>query len=71
MAALQKFPYARLAVRGQKLFSYLPMEVRNVAGCSVDKVKCILDRLLLTVPDELQIPGYTFQNMYTKTVCQA
>ena len=61
MIALQNFPNARLAVRGQRLFSYLPMEVRNVAGCSVDKVKCILDRFLLTVPGELLILGYTFQ----------
>lgn len=58
---VQKLVYASLPVHGQQLFNTLPADLRNLTGCSVDLFKRRLDRYLLTVPDEPQIPGYTAQ----------
>ena len=39
----------------------LPAHIRNIIKCSVDVFKGQLDRILLTVPDEPKITGYTAQ----------
>ena len=51
--------YNTLAFRGPRLFNSLPMEVRNMSGCSVDQFKSKLDRHLTSIPDEPLIPGLT------------
>ena len=48
-----------LSYDGPKSFNALPLEVRNMSGCSADKFKSGLDRFLSTVPDEPPVPGYT------------
>ena len=58
---VQKLLYASLPVHGQKLFNTLPPDLRNITGCTVESFKRRLDRSLLTIPDEPQIPGYTAQ----------
>ncbi|KAK2140291.1 hypothetical protein LSH36_1404g00023 [Paralvinella palmiformis] len=39
----------------------MPMTIRNLKNCPVDHMKRQLDKFLATVPDELQILGYTAQ----------
>ena len=56
---IQRLCYASLPVKGQQLFNTLPAVIRNTTGCSTDSFKRILDKYLVGVPDEPQIPGYT------------
>ena len=56
---MKRLIYASLPVQGQQLFNALPVAVRNLTGYTVDRFKYALDRFLLSVPDEPQIPGYT------------
>ena len=56
---VQNLVYASLPQHGQRLFNCLPKEIRNVTGCKVESFKNILDRYLMTVPDEPLIRGYT------------
>ena len=58
---VQRLIDASLPVHGQQLFNTLPLEIRNITGCTVDSFKRRLDRYLKTIPDEPQIPGYTAQ----------
>jgi len=58
---VQRLIDASLPVHGQQLFNTLPLEIRNIMGCTVDSFKRRLDRYLKTIPDEPQIPGYTAQ----------
>ena len=58
---VQKLIYASLPIHGQQLFNTLPVELRNITGCTVESFKRRLDRYLITIPDEPQIPGYTAQ----------
>ena len=51
--------HASLPVHGQQLFNTLPVELRNLTGCTTDIFKRKLDKYLSTVPDEPQIQGYT------------
>ena len=37
----------------------LPQELRNMAGCTMDKFKSALDKYLSKIPDEPLIPGLT------------
>ena len=48
-----------LPVYGARLFNAMPKELRNLTGCSKEKFKSELDKILLTIPDEPQIRGYT------------
>ena len=48
------------AVRGPRLFNCLPQKLRNHEG-SVDSFKCILDKLLASVPDKPLLPNYPRQ----------
>ena len=46
-----------LAVRGPKLFNAMPIEIRSLTG-TLEQFKAHLDKFILTVPDEPQLPGY-------------
>ena len=59
--AVRRLLYASLPIHGQQLFNVLPIELRNMTGCSVDTFKRKLDKFLQTVPDQPLIPGYTAQ----------
>ena len=37
----------------------MPKEIRDLTGCSKEKIKSELDMILLKIPDEPQIRGYT------------
>ena len=51
--------YSSIAIRGPRLFNCLPQTIRNKSGCSVEDFKRALDKLLLTIPDEPPVQGYT------------
>ena len=38
--------------------SVLPVNIRNISGCTVETFKLHLDRFHATVPDEPQVRGY-------------
>ena len=48
-----------LSYKGHRIFNCLPREVRDFTGCSVDKFKSWLDKVLSQFPDEPPAPGYT------------
>ena len=48
-----------LPVHGTKLFNAMPRELRDLTGCSKEKFKNELDKILLRIPDEPQIRRYT------------
>ena len=56
---LQSLRLATLGVHGAKLFNCLPKQVRDISSCGVEYFKKELDKKLLQIPDEPQIPGYT------------
>ena len=58
---IQSLVYASLPVHGQQLFNTLPIELRNLTGCTVEIFKRRLDTYLMTIADEPQIQGYTAQ----------
>ena len=58
-ARLQSLRLATLGVHGAKLFNCLPKQVRAISSCGVEDFKKELDKNLLQIPDEPQIPGYT------------
>ena len=47
-----------LAFQGPRLFNCLPQCLRDLSGCSVNRFKSKLDKILKTVPDEPQVTGY-------------
>ena len=47
-----------LIVCGPKLFNVLPQYIRNLDNCSTEVFKSHLDKFLMTVRDEPNIPGY-------------
>ena len=55
----QSLRYSSLGVVGPRLFNVLPVNIRNISGCTVETFKLHLDRFLATVPDEPQVRGYT------------
>ena len=48
-----------LGVKGCRLFNLLPVDLRNMKGCSVECFKNNLDKYLATVPDEPTVVGLT------------
>ena len=58
-AFLQSIRSATLGVHGAQLFNCMPQTVRDKSNCSVDDFKHELDKVLLKIPDEPQIRGYT------------
>ena len=56
---LQSLKYSSFGVVGPRLFNVLPVNIRNISGCSVETCKLHFDRFLATVPDEPQVRGYT------------
>ena len=46
-----------LAVRGPKLFNAMPRDIRDLTG-TLEQFKARLDKFILTVLDEPQLPGY-------------
>ena len=48
-----------LAHEGPKIFNSLPKEVIDIADCTMNTFKIVLDRFLGSVPDEPPVPGYT------------
>ena len=59
-STIQTIRYGSFAVRGPMLFNTLPSELRNMTNCSSKSFKQALDTFLKTIPDEPQIPGYTY-----------
>ena len=55
----QSLRYSSFGVVGPRLFNVLPVNIRNISGCTVETFKLHLDRFLATVPDEPQVRGYT------------
>ena len=55
----QSLRYSSFGVVGPRLFNVLPVDIRNISGCTVETFKLHLDRFLATVPDEPQVRGYT------------
>ena len=55
----QSLRYSSFGVVGPRLFLVLPVNIRNISGCTVETFKLHLDRFLATVPDEPQVRGYT------------
>ncbi len=53
---------ASFAVRGPKLFNFLPQNIRDKTGCSVESFKNILDQYLRDIPDQPRLPGYPTNN---------
>ena len=47
-----------LQVCGPKLFNVLPQYIRNLNDCSTEVFKSQLDKFLMTVRDEPNLPGY-------------
>ena len=48
-----------VGVKGCRLFNLLPVDLRDMRGCSVDCFKNNLDKFLATVPDEPTVSGMT------------
>ena len=44
--------------RSIRIFNRLPMHIRNISACSIDRFKSQLDRYLRTIPDLPSQPGY-------------
>ena len=40
------------------VFNRLPIHIRNISACSIDRFKSQLDRYLRTIPDLPSQPGY-------------
>ena len=40
------------------IFNRLPIHIRNISACSIDRFKSQLDRYLRTIPDLPSQPGY-------------
>ena len=55
----QSLRYSSFGVAGPRLFNALPVNIRNISGCTAEIFKLHLDKFLATVPDELQVRGYT------------
>ena len=55
----QSLRYSSFGVVGPRLFNVLPVNIRNVSGCTAETFKLHLGRFLATVPDEPQAKGYT------------
>ena len=55
----QSLRYSSFGVVGRRLFNVLPVNIRNISGCTVETFKLHLDRFLATVTDEPQVRGYT------------
>ena len=58
-STFQSLRYSSFGVVGPRLFNVLPVNIRNISGCTVETFKLHLDRFLATVPDEPQVRGYT------------
>ena len=52
----QTIRFNSMGVHGPRLFNSLPVNIRNMAECSVDTFKAALDKHLDTVPDEPRVP---------------
>jgi hypothetical protein len=50
---------ASFPIHGPTLFNALPAYIRNLE-CDMDKIKCVLDKFLLQLPDEPYLPGYPY-----------
>ena len=59
LSRFQSLRYSSFGVVGPRLFNVLPVNIRNISGCTVETFKLHLDRFLATVPDEPQVRGYT------------
>ena len=44
--------------RSVRIFNRLPIHIRNISACSIDRFKSQLDRYLRTIPDLPSQPGY-------------
>ena len=55
----QNLRYSSFGVVGPRLLNVLPVNIRNISGCTIETFKLHLDRFLATVPDEPQVRGYT------------
>ena len=44
--------------QSQSIFNRLPIHIRNISACSIDRFKSQLDRYLRTIPDLPSQPGY-------------
>ena len=44
--------------RSVRIFNRLPIHIRNISACSIDKFKSQLDSYLRTIPDLPSQPGY-------------
>ena len=44
--------------RSIRIFNRLPIHIRNISACSIDRFKSQLDRYLRTIPDLPSQPGY-------------
>ena len=47
--------FGSLIINGARFFNTLPLNVRNITGCSVDSFKRALDNYLRTIPDKPRI----------------
>ena len=55
--AVRKAREASLQVKGARLFNFVPKEIRNLTGVTVDTFKSGLDAWLTQIPDQPTIPG--------------
>ena len=58
-AALQTIRHNFISTCGPILFNCLPKELRSMTDCSALKFKNNLDKFLVDLPDESDIPGQT------------
>ena len=52
---VQNIRFGSLIINGPRIFNSLPLNVRNITGCSVDSFKRALDNYLRTIPDKPRI----------------
>ena len=52
---VQNIRFGSLIINGPRIFNSLPLNVRNITGCSVDSFKRALDNYLQTIPDKPRI----------------
>ena len=50
--------FKKVMIFASPVFNRLPIHIRNISACSIDRFKSQLDRYLRTIPDLPSQPGY-------------
>ena len=54
-ARVQTIRFASLSVNGPRLFNAMPQSIRNTSECSIESFKAVLDKYIVSVPDEPRV----------------